>query len=315
MFSATVPSDTLVSIVIVSWNTCNYLRACLESVHDACGAVTGGVQTIVVDNASSDGSVEMLRRDCPWVTTIQNATNRGFAAATNQGIHASAGRYVLLLNPDTTLARASIQHMVDFFEHHTGVGAVGPRIVGADGHVQASCFPLPTLGREIWRLFHLDRLRARARYRLEEWSADVPKRVEALQGACLMVRRAVLDRIGVLDERFFIYTEEVDLCRRMNDAGFELFWVPQASLVHFGGQSTRQVATRMFLELYRSKVEYFRKHMGTWGAWAYKAVLAAAAIPRVVMPAILLALQPSKRPELEPMLRNYSSLLVTLPTL
>jgi GT2 family glycosyltransferase len=318
-FSESVPSpsfnETSVSVVIVSWNTRAHLHACLGSLATARRHVPGTVQTVVVDNASSDGSVEMLHEDYPWVVALANATNRGFAAATNQGIRASTGRYVLLLNPDTEVEPTSIRHLVEFLDRHEYVAAVGPRIVGPDGTLQASCFPLPTLGREIWRLFHLDALRAIASYRLEEWAGGAPRQVEALQGACVLVRRTVLDRIGLLDERFFIYTEEVDLCRRMSDSGWELFWVPQASIVHFGGQSTRQVARRMFLELYRSKVQYFRKHRGVRGALAYKLVLAAAAIPRVVTPAILIALRPRRRRELTPLIRNYSSLLMTLPTL
>jgi N-acetylglucosaminyl-diphospho-decaprenol L-rhamnosyltransferase len=308
-------AETLLSIVIVSWNTREQLRACLRSVEIACQELAGPVQTIVVDNASADGSTEMLNREFSWVTCVAHATNLGFAAAANHGIRSSAGKYILLLNPDTEVEPGSVARLVGFMEAHPDAGGAGPRILGADGVLQDSCFPLPTVGRELWRLFHLDRLQRLASYPLHEWSSNGARRVETIQGACFLVRSDVLQDLGGLDERFYIYTEEVDLCRRMHDAGWSLFWVPQASIVHAGGQSTRQAAPRMFLELYRSKVQYFRKHTGIWGARVYKFVLVTAAIPRVIVPAILAVLRPGTRAELEPVIRNYSSLLRALSAL
>jgi GT2 family glycosyltransferase len=309
-----VPAGTTLSIVIVSWNTWHLLQPCLKALQKACGAVSGRCETIVVDNASADSTVERLQREFPWVIAVANGTNRGFAAATNQGILASAGTYVLLLNPDTEVDRMALAQLIEHLDAHPDVGAAGPRVVGVRGDLQESCFPLPTLTREGWRLLHLDRLWPLARYRLQAWIERGPRRVEALQGCCLLVRRSVFGQIGVLDEQFFIYTEEVDLCRRMQDAGWRLCWLPGATIVHYGGESTRQVARQMFLQLYRSKVQYFRKHAGNAGAWAYKGMLVAAAVPRIAVPALLLALQPRRRRGLQAMIGNYSALLHALPT-
>jgi GT2 family glycosyltransferase len=309
------PAETVVSVVIVSWNTCALLRACLESVEVAAQQMTGRVQTIVIDNASADETVETVRREYPWVTVLTNSANRGFAAATNQGVRLSTGRYVLLLNPDTEVSPQSLAQLVKFMDSRREAAAVGPRVVGGNGLLQESCFPLPTLGRELWRLFGLDTLRRLASYPLQQWQTSGVHPVEAIQGSCLLVRRSTLVALGALDEQFFIYTEEVDLCRRMKDAGWSLFWLPEASIVHLGGQSTRQAGPRMFLELYRSKVQYFRKHMGSRTTRLYKALLAAAAIPRIVLPALVLIAQPARRAELQTLIGNYWSLLRALPGL
>ena len=188
-------------------------------------------------------------------------------------------------------------------------------MLGADGEPQVSCYPLPTLGRELWRLFHLDNVRHVGTYPPSLFAATEPQQVESMLGACLLVRRAALDDAGLLDEQFFIYTEEIDLCRQLQDRGWRLYWIPAAVIVHYGGASTRQVALRMFVELYRSKVQYFRKHFGRRGALGYKAVLVAAALPRVGMASLALAVFPAQRPKWRALLTNYTALLARLPAL
>jgi hypothetical protein len=313
--SETLDDDCLLSVVVVSWNTRELLRACIASALVAAGEVAGTTELIVVDNASSDGSVDMVRQAFPAVRVIANASNAGFAAATNQGIRESRGRQVLLLNPDTTTAPDVLRLLTTFLEEHPEVGAVGPRLVGQHGQPQISCFPLPTHGRELWRLFHLDAFVAVARYPASLLGSLEPQRVESVQGACLLVRREALEQAGLLDERFFIYTEEIDLCRRLLDSGWHIFWIPRAIVVHSGGASTSQVSASMFIELYRSKVQYFRKHTGAAGAAAYKAVLVAASVPRLVVPSLAMAFVPSRRERWRGTVQNYSRLLVRLPAL
>jgi hypothetical protein len=174
---------------------------------------------------------------------------------------------------------------------------------------------LPTLGRETWRLFHLDRIRPRGTYPATLFEATTPQRVESMLGACLLVRREALEDAGLLDEQFFIYTEEIDLCRRLQDRGWHLYWIPQSVIVHYGGASTTQAALRMFVELYRSKVQYFRKHFGRRGALGYKAVLLAAALPRVGFASLALAVLPAQRAKWRTLLTNYSALLARLAAL
>lgn len=307
--------EHLVSIVIVSWNTRELLRACLESSLHACRSLEGAVEIIVVDNASDDGSGEMVCESFPLVRVIRNDANAGFARATNQGIREATGRYLLLLNPDTQATPGFLRTLVSFLEGHPSCGAVGPRLVGSDGQDQVSCFPLPTLSRELWRLFHLDLFHAWARYPARRLRSNCPINVESIQGACLLVRRTALAQTGLLDEDFFIYTEEIDLCRRLLDRGWSIYWVPESAVVHHGGASTAQVSSRMFLELYRSKVHYFRKHTGRWGAAAYKGVLLAATLARLVLPPLVIAVLPSRREKWRGLLNNYSSLLAELPAL
>jgi GT2 family glycosyltransferase len=308
-------ADALVSVVIVSWNTRDLLRQCLSSTLEAAAGVGGRVDFVVVDNASSDGSAAMVRSEFPSVTVIANATNAGFAVATNQGIRHADASYVLLLNPDTRATPSFLRTLVAFLESHPEAGAAGPRIMGQHGEDQASCFPLPTLPRELWRLLHLDRLHAVAAYPLARWGSADPRAVESVQGSCMLIRNEALRRTGLLDEQFFVYTEEIDYCRRLLDGGWTIFWVPEAVIMHYGGASTEQVSGRMFVQLYRSKVQYFRKHRGLAGAVAYKAVLLAATLPRLLVPALAFAFVPSRRERWRGVLRNYSSLLMQLPAL
>jgi GT2 family glycosyltransferase len=304
-----------VSIVIVSWNTRELLRACLRSAREAGREIPDGIEIVVVDNASQDGSCEMVDEEFPEVDLVRNSSNRGFAAATNQGIGRTKGRDVLLLNPDTEGRVGFLGALVAFLDAHPDAGAVGPRVVGARGESQASCFPLPTLGRELWRLFHLDRIQARGTYPASLFEATTPQPVESILGACLLIRREALEDAGALDERFFIYTEEIDFCRRLGDRGWRLYFVPQSVIVHYGGASTAQVAGRMFVELYRSKVQYFRKHFGPGGAIGYKTVILAAALPRLGLASVAMALRPAERAKWRALRTNYAVLLSRLPAL
>lgn len=304
-----------VSIVIVSWNTRDLLRLCLRTTREARHELAGAVEVVVVDNASHDGSAEMVRDEFPEVDLVRNTANVGFAAANNQGIQRTAGAYVMLLNPDTESRAAFLDTLVSFLDLHPEAGAVGPRVLGSKGEHQVSCYPLPTLARETWRLFHLDRILPRGTYPRSLFEATTPQRVESILGACLLLRREALEDTGLLDEQFFIYTEEIDLCRRLMDRGWHLYWIPQSVIVHHGGASTAQVALRMFVELYRSKVLYFRKHFGRRGAIGYKVLLAAAALPRLCLASLAMAVLPFQRAKWRALLANYSALLVRLPAL
>jgi GT2 family glycosyltransferase len=219
------------------------------------------------------------------------------------------------LNPDTAVRPTFLRELVSFLEHHPEAGAAGPQIFGKEGEHQITGFPLPTLATEAWRLLHLDRFYEFASYPLTFWRSDEPQRVDVIQGACILIRRAALEQTGLLDERFFIYTEEVDLCHRLLDSGWQIYWVPRAVIVHHGGASTSQVGGKMFLELYRSKVQYFRKYSGFGGALAYKTVLLVATLPRLLLTPLVLACVPSRRDECRSLLKKYSSLLVQLPAL
>lgn len=303
------------SIIIVSWNTRDLLDACLRSVLTEAESAGLEVEIFVVDNASSDQSVEMVRRCYPSVTLIENQHNPGFAGANNQALILAHGRYSLLLNPDTVVLPGGLSALVGFMDEHPEAGAAGARLLNADGSLQPSCSPEPTLGREAWRLFHLDTLQPRGAYNMYEWSTVEPRQVDVVQGAAMIVRSAVVQQVGMLDDSYFMYSEEVDWCTRIRRAGWQIYWTPTARIIHYGGQSSRQIADAMFLQLYRGKVQYFHKHTGQMTTGAYKFVLACATLARIAAsPLALVEPAPVRRRHLN-LARQYSMLLRTLPFL
>ncbi len=278
--------DPSLSIVIVSWTTRDLLHRCLAAIAAGQGARPGpAVEVIVVDNASSDGSAELVRSAFPWVSLLENSANLGFARANNQGIAQAHGRYVVLLNSDTEVQDDALARLASFADAHPQAGAVGPRLLNADGSLQPSCHPMLTPTREFWRLLFMEPIRPRATYPLERWGTAWPRRVEVIKGACVLLRAAALAQVGPLDERYFIYTEEVDLCYRLAQAGWELWWEPAARVVHYGGASTRQAAQEMYVQLYRSKIQFYRKFGGARQALRFKRLLRVAYWPRLVVAA------------------------------
>jgi N-acetylglucosaminyl-diphospho-decaprenol L-rhamnosyltransferase len=301
------------SIVIVSWNTRELLRCCLETVFAYPPA--DPFEVWVVDNNSQDESVAMVHSQFPQVQIIVNQDNPGFAGANNQAIHASSGEYVLLLNPDTEVKAGALATLIDFLDGQPQAGGAGSMLLNPDGSLQPSCYPMLTGPRELWRMLNLDRFLAVGEYHMHRWNQLEPRRVEVAQGASLMLRRSVLERIGLLDEGYFIYTEEVDLCYRMQQAGWLLYWVPQSQVVHYGGQSTRQVAAEMFLHLYGSKIRFFRKHYGRFSTILYKCTLGLTSLLRLTLsPMVWLRPADIRRTQLA-LARNYFQLLRVLPHL
>lgn len=313
MKQSTLPD---LSIVIVSWNTCALLDACLRSVLEEASAASLDVEIFVVDNASTDKSGEMVRQCYPDVVLIENDHNPGFAMANNQALALAKGRYRLLLNPDTLVLAGGLGALVRFMEEHPQVGAAGARLLNANGTLQPSCSPEPTLWREMWRLFHLDEFKPQGVYAMRQWSVDSPRAVDVVQGAAIIVRSTVVDKVGLLDGGYFMYSEEVDWCTRIRRAGWQIYWVPQACIIHYGGQSARQMADAMFLQLYRGKVQYFSKHWGRATTAAYKLVLVCATLARILLsPLVMFEPKPLRRQQLRNRARQYMMLLRTLPSL
>jgi hypothetical protein len=297
------------SIIIVNWNTRDLLAQCLASIY--AHPPDGTFEIFVVDNASSDGSAQMVQKQFPSVRSIPNEENVGFARANNQAIRMSSGRHVLLLNPDTKILPDALQTLLTFIEEHPEAGAIGPMVLNPDLSLQSSCDPMPTLGREFWRLMHLDRLLALSVYHEELWDPSLPRTVDVIQGNCMLIRQEALLDVGLLDETYFMFTEEVDFCYRLLQKNWQIYWVPQAQLIHYGGQSTRQAAQEMFIELYRSKLLFFRKNHGAMGSMVYKFILFVTTLTRI--PGGVLRLQgthPSTQRS-----RLYLSLLRALPAM
>lgn len=302
------------SIVIVNWNTRHLLLECLQTVESEIRLTQHyRIETLVVDNASTDGSPQMVQDQCPWVQLLKNETNVGFASANNQVIPFCRGRYVLLLNSDTALKPGALEALIRFMDEHPTAGAAGSRLLNTDGTLQLSCHPAPTLLRELWRLFHLDVIHPYAVYPMAGWSINRAREVDIVQGASLIVRREVIDQVGMLDTSYFMYSEEVDLCHRIRKAGWKIYWAPTSVVIHYGGQSTKQVAAEMFLHLYRGKYLYFRKNYGQTIARLYKAILLAATIARLLLSPLLWLERLPRRQQYKILVDHYRRLLFALP--
>ena len=313
-----MPATIDLSIIIVNWNTCDLLAQCLESVGSVQRTADSALPTaycplstevIVVDNASADGSPGMVRERFSWVTLIENQDNVGFARANNQGIIASRGAYILLLNSDTVMHPGALETLLAFMDVHPQAGACGPRLLNGDGSLQHGCHPMLTPGREFWRLLFLDYLWPRATYRMQRWDLRQARPVAVIKGACLLLRRQALRQVGLLDERYFMYTEEVDICYRLAQAGWSLWYVPAAVVTHYGEASSRQAAQAMYVQLYRSKVQFYRKIGGERQARQFKRLLKLAYAPRRALVAAAAWFWPAWRPRAE----TYRQLLSELP--
>jgi GT2 family glycosyltransferase len=266
---------TNLSIVIVNWNTREFLSRCLRSVYDT--TLDLDFEVIVVDNGSTDGSQEMVRQEFPAVSLIVNTENKGFAKANNQAIRRSRGRYVLLLNSDAFVYENTIEHTVAFMDGHPEAGMAGCRLLYENGRLQPSCYAFPTLSTEFFIAVGLDRLFPKSRlfgkYGMTYWDFDDIREVDVILGAFMMVRATAIDEVGLMDERYFMYSEEVDWCYRFRDKGWRIYFYPHVEAIHVGGGSTRRVRAEMLVRLYGSRIEFFRKHHGRLSARLLKLVI------------------------------------------
>lgn len=299
------------SIIVVSWNTREILADCLASVYQ--NPPTDSFELILVDNASTDGSAEMVRDRFPQARLIASQENLGFAQGNNLAVPLCVGEYVLLLNPDTVVKPNALQALIDFLDTTPEAGAAGSMLLNPDESLQPSCHPAPKLGRELWRLLHLDAIRPYGRYNMHQWDLSQNREVDVLMGASLMVRKSILDEIGFLDGDYFMYSEEVDLCFRLQKAGWKLFYVPASKVIHLGGQSSKQVATDMFMQLYLGKLKYFRKHYGAVAGGVYKLILLIASLVRLVLTPVAWLIKRSQRTENLQLARRYGRLISALP--
>jgi GT2 family glycosyltransferase len=250
------------SIVIVTFNTKELTRNCLTSLHPACRGLSSEV--IVVDNNSFDGTSAMIRSEFPEVVLVPNPRNVGFAAANNQGISGSKGEYILCLNSDTILREDALRNTLDFMRSHPEASIVGVRLLNKDGTIQQSCRSFPSVLNVFSEAFFLYKIlpknRVLGKYYLGWFTYDEVQEVDVILGAFMMIRRSVFDKIGLFDERFFIFTEETDFCLRASRAGLKTYFYPGAEVIHLGGQSAEQDPQRMFRDIYRTQIYLFRKH-------------------------------------------------------
>jgi hypothetical protein len=278
--SPPVREPARVAVVIVSWNAREDLLRCLASL----AVVRLPVEVVVVDNASDDGSSQAVRRAHPDVHVIENAGNEGFARASNRGWRATAAPFVLLLNPDAELRPSALETLVGVLEARPEAAVVGPRTVGSDGRVQVSTGPDLTPLQE-WRQRRLVRgvkrgdARALAEAEARHATAHAPVWVS---GACLLVRRTTLEALGGLDEGFFLYEEDVDLCVRAARLGQQVLFEPRAEVLHHLGRSMAKDPSAAGLHYHRSHLLYYRKHHGPWPVAVLRAYLGGLGLVKAV---------------------------------
>jgi hypothetical protein len=251
------------STVIVNYRSRDDLLGCLA----ALAADTAGMacETVVVDNSPQEGALEAVAARFPHVRGIANAENVGFARAVNQGIAATSGTFVMLMNPDCVIERGSTAALLAHLRAHPRTAIAGPRIVDSDGTLQLSARSFPD---HLTFLFNRYSLLTRLfpsnpwsrRYLLTDWDHRSARDVDWLSGACMLVRRAAIEQVGPMDERFFMFNEDVDWCRRMKLAGWTVTYVPDAQVVHHIGASKGKVAARVIVERHRGMIHYFHKH-------------------------------------------------------
>jgi GT2 family glycosyltransferase len=275
------------SVVIVNWNTREMLADCLHSLYAGLGTLSAEV--LVVDNASEDGSPEMVEQRFPQVVLIRNTENRGFAAANNQALARAQGRHVLLLNSDTLVLGDVIPASVAWMDAHPDQGLMGPRVLNTDRTLQITCSGYPSLLNLGLQASGLTRLPGAFfdRYQMRRWDRRDTRAVDVVSGCCMFVRRAAMEKVGLLDEAFFFYGEETDWCRRFADAGWGLSFAPVGEIVHFGGGSVRKLSHKRDVMLTEGTVRLHRKHGGRIGGLACWTLLAGFNLSRAVAWSVL----------------------------
>jgi GT2 family glycosyltransferase len=260
--------DKSIAIIIINYNTCQELQACLGSIRPEEAS-----QVVVVDNDSSDGSVEMVKSRYPWVSLHANKTNLGYGGAANQAIAGCSAQYVVLLNSDTLLQTGALEGLVRYLDEHPQASIVGPRLINADGTLQASCYSFPrpldtflensTIAVSFGRLIRRYIPGIRRLY-WRTWTHDSVRIVPWVKGAVLAIRREAFNAVGGFDESFFMYFEDADLCYRMKKAGWEVHFTPITTIIHVGGASTEQVRADMAVQLLYSTNLFYQRHSSRW---------------------------------------------------
>ena len=256
-------SDTKiqVSIVIVSWNTCEITCECIRSIFKQTKDIH--FEIIVVDNGSSDNSVEILHKYFPTISIIENENNVGFASANNQGIAISKGDYILLLNSDTIILDNAIKKVIEFASENN-IGLTGCKLLNKDMSLQSSCFKYPSIINMIISTFYLNTLfphhRFFGRERMSWWQHEEIKEVDTVVGAFMLIDKKAINDCEGMDDNFFFYAEEMDLCFRLKKAGWKIVYTPITNIIHLGGQSSKQIKPAMILQLRSGVLQFVNKH-------------------------------------------------------
>lgn len=254
----------ILDVIIVSYNVAHLLEDCLGSLLSEKGV---DMVITVVDNNSSDGTVAMVRKKFPQANLVASRENLGFSAANNLALKGSRSKYVLLLNPDTKVLPGAVKKMVDYMEANREVGALGPKLLNPDGSLQYSARTFPSLTTQFLESTYLFRIFPQSRffgqYFMSYWDHGQERKVDWVSGAALMVRGEAIEKIGLLDEGFFMYSEEVDWCYRIKRAGYEVVYFPRAEIIHYDARSSEDQARRLEMVL-SGRYRFFAKHYPSW---------------------------------------------------
>jgi len=257
----------------------------LKSVKDSTDGLS--YEIIVVDNASTDGSPDMVEAKHKDVKLIRNRANLGFAAACNTAFKHSSGRYFCLLNSDTIVLEGSLLSLYKFMESRPDAGAAGCKLLNKDGTLQRSCSCFPSVFTELLDALYLSKLFPKNRvfgcYSMSYWDFDEVREVDFVGGSCMMVGRPAIEEVGLLDETYFMYTEEADWCYRMWDNGWKVYYYPGAEIIHLGGRSAQKFGGDIRLYLYLSRNKFIRKYQGRLAAALHRAIIVTGAFCRLIV--------------------------------
>lgn len=249
------------SICIVSHESRADLPACLESVYAQAGQLS--TEIILVDNASVDGSAAFVQTTFPRVNLVVNSHRHGFATNLNRALRLSQGRYLLSLNPDTILLPGALAALVTFMDNTPSAAVGGSKTFYPDGKLQYTCREFPSVATILWRWLHLEKLYTPAFYRrflMLDWPHHEVRQVDWVLGACMLLRREPIFNIGLFDEAFYLYYEDIDVCYRLRQQGFDTYFVPEAQIIHRYHRSSARGINRLTVEHAKSIIHYFRKH-------------------------------------------------------
>jgi GT2 family glycosyltransferase len=294
------------TVSIVNTNNRALLRDCLKSIMN--GTVGGKFEIIVVDNASTDGSVEMLRDEFPAVSVVRNLSRQGYGYSHNRAIDRARGEFVLIFNEDMVVLGNALDVMVQKMRQDASIGALGCRLLNADGSLQHSCFKFRSLGQDIFENLlprNLAFANSKRRGKMYWWQHDDEREVDILMGCCMLIPKKVFEEVGVFDPSFFVYSEEDDLCRRIKSRGYRILFTPAAEVIHFGGQTSKSMSLKMFLVMTDSKIRYAKKHYDPLSAIAYRIAVGLGALLRICGWSLYGAVRPGAGSGYKEMLNRY----------
>jgi len=288
-----------VSIVIVAWNVQQYVVDCLRSIEREC--TMPGIEVLVVDNGSSDGTAEAVEREFPNVRLIRSKTNLGFTKGNNLAIRQSHGRYVCLVNSDVLVLPNCFEELVAFMDARPEVGMVGPRVLNGDRSLQRSCYPFQSYRGEFLQTLGMDPLFPRAssspNNNVDDGPESEPRPVQVLKGCFVMVRREAMDDVGLMDESLFFYGDDFDWCKRFWAKGWKVMYYPHAETIHYHAGSTERAPINFFIELQKAKLQYWGKHHGRIGRAYCVLLILLRELLRIGPRFVLYVVRPAQRDE------------------